>query len=219
MLQRIYKSTATKYLAVLLALSFLLDIVQPQAAMALTGGPSQPAGESFEPIGTSEMVDVFSGDFNYNIPLIDIGGYPINLAYHGGIGMDQEASWVGLGWNINPGVITRNMRGIPDEFNGETITKEFNMKPTEDYGVTINPGLELFGFDPKQITPTYTLGVNYNNYRGVNISQTVGLQAQIAKNKSGNTANRSEEHTSELQSPDHLVCRLLLEKKKQEKRK
>src|SRR5574344_2466592 len=29
---------------------------------------------------------------------------------------------------------------------------------------------------------------------------------------------RSEEHTSELQSPDHLVCRLLLEKKKQIKR-
>src|SRR5258708_26963976 len=27
-------------------------------------------------------------------------------------------------------------------------------------------------------------------------------------------AARSEEHTSELQSPDHLVCRLLLEKKK-----
>src|SRR5258708_10426207 len=26
--------------------------------------------------------------------------------------------------------------------------------------------------------------------------------------------DRSEEHTSELQSPDHLVCRLLLEKKK-----
>src|SRR5438552_7771604 len=28
---------------------------------------------------------------------------------------------------------------------------------------------------------------------------------------------RSEEHTSELQSPDHLVCRLLLEKKKRKK--
>src|SRR5438552_13177443 len=28
--------------------------------------------------------------------------------------------------------------------------------------------------------------------------------------------SRSEEHTSELQSPDHLVCRLLLEKKKEE---
>src|SRR5207244_9925563 len=30
---------------------------------------------------------------------------------------------------------------------------------------------------------------------------------------------RSEEHTSELQSPDHLVCRLLLEKKKKKKRR
>src|SRR5438552_12397497 len=30
-------------------------------------------------------------------------------------------------------------------------------------------------------------------------------------------ALRSEEHTSELQSPDHLVCRLLLEKKKNKK--
>src|SRR5947208_5161210 len=29
---------------------------------------------------------------------------------------------------------------------------------------------------------------------------------------------RSEEHTSELQSPDHLVCRLLLEKKKVRKK-
>src|SRR5437762_12023385 len=30
----------------------------------------------------------------------------------------------------------------------------------------------------------------------------------------GNNAGRSEEHTSELQSPMYLVCRLLLEKKK-----
>src|SRR5207244_5830878 len=30
----------------------------------------------------------------------------------------------------------------------------------------------------------------------------------------GGVIGRSEEHTSELQSPDHLVCRLLLEKKK-----
>src|SRR5438552_14591566 len=33
------------------------------------------------------------------------------------------------------------------------------------------------------------------------------------------TINRSEEHTSELQSPDHLVCRLLLEKKKKRLKK
>src|SRR5690348_17448136 len=33
------------------------------------------------------------------------------------------------------------------------------------------------------------------------------------------TITRSEEHTSELQSPVHLVCRLLLEKKKKNKQK
>src|SRR5258708_25074431 len=33
------------------------------------------------------------------------------------------------------------------------------------------------------------------------------------------TRFRSEEHTSELQSPDHLVCRLLLEKKKKKGRR
>src|SRR5258708_31703439 len=46
----------------------------------------------------------------------------------------------------------------------------------------------------------------------------IGAERQNADNAGGFDArqrvNRSEEHTSELQSPDHLVCRLLLEKKK-----
>src|SRR5690348_17600953 len=36
----------------------------------------------------------------------------------------------------------------------------------------------------------------------------------IARNATAKLSPRSEEHTSELQSPVHLVCRLLLEKKK-----
>src|SRR5258708_8163759 len=39
-----------------------------------------------------------------------------------------------------------------------------------------------------------------------------GSSGKSATSESNNS--RSEEHTSELQSPDHLVCRLLLEKKK-----
>src|SRR5258708_9373986 len=39
-----------------------------------------------------------------------------------------------------------------------------------------------------------------------------GWQRQLDAIREGHC--RSEEHTSELQSPDHLVCRLLLEKKK-----
>src|SRR3989449_6135511 len=44
----------------------------------------------------------------------------------------------------------------------------------------------------------------------------VGLEAMAinADSASGCASNRSEEHTSELQSRLHLVCRLLLEKKK-----
>src|SRR5438876_4974341 len=36
----------------------------------------------------------------------------------------------------------------------------------------------------------------------------------VLRASSSRAKNRSEEHTSELQSPVHLVCRLLLEKKK-----
>src|SRR5258708_24794244 len=41
-----------------------------------------------------------------------------------------------------------------------------------------------------------------------------GIIAPVASSIFSPAAMRSEEHTSELQSPDHLVCRLLLEKKK-----
>src|SRR5258708_24751414 len=41
-----------------------------------------------------------------------------------------------------------------------------------------------------------------------------GTGRGAAPNVEQRRGRRSEEHTSELQSPDHLVCRLLLEKKK-----
>src|SRR5438552_9039123 len=44
------------------------------------------------------------------------------------------------------------------------------------------------------------------DYRGFCVSSCQSRKRRDTK--------RSEEHTSELQSPDHLVCRLLLEKKK-----
>src|SRR5437899_6470345 len=46
---------------------------------------------------------------------------------------------------------------------------------------------------------------------------TIIAAATLALGIGANTAIRSEEHTSELQSLRHLVCRLLLEKKKRER--
>src|SRR5690348_18186161 len=43
------------------------------------------------------------------------------------------------------------------------------------------------------------------------------ILAQVGDKPAGMEPFRSEEHTSELQSPVHLVCRLLLEKKKKNK--
>src|SRR5258708_30293928 len=45
-------------------------------------------------------------------------------------------------------------------------------------------------------------------------SRSLHVRSDGQRRSSGIRDRRSEEHTSELQSPDHLVCRLLLEKKK-----
>jgi hypothetical protein len=159
---------------------YLPQLLLPVKLLALTGGPSQPEVQSFEPVGTSEMVDLFSGDFNYNIPLLDVGGYPVNISYHSGITMDQEATWVGLGWNINPGVINRSMRGIPDDHNGDLVKKESNIRTDWTLGVTANGNFELFGMG--KINPS-SLGVFYNNYRGVGYEIGFGGTLPLAADK------------------------------------
>ncbi|MES1250297.1 MAG: PA14 domain-containing protein, partial [Chitinophaga rupis] len=121
----------------------------------------------------------FSGDFSYNIPLLDVGGYPVNIAYHSGISMEEDASWVGLGWNINPGSITRNMRGLPDDFNGQTdtIKKVANIKPNLTWGVNVGDNFEVFGL------PSVTLGAGifhstYNGW-GTELTMNASIDAGI----------------------------------------
>lgn len=85
------------------------------------------------PLIKSELsnVNLYNGDFNYSIPLISISGpngesFPISANYYNnGIRMDQQASWIGLGWNLNIGSITRTVNGFPDDFNGEAIDYEY----------------------------------------------------------------------------------------------
>lgn len=137
-------------------------------------GPGQPEMASFKSIGTDNMVNLFSGDFSYNIPLMDVGGYPVNIFYDGGISPEQEASWVGLGWNINPGNINRSTRGIPDDFNGRDSLEQVQvMKPNKTWGVGVGADLELLGQkgvikDSMNFSLRFgaKLGVAFNNYLG-----------------------------------------------------
>ncbi|MDP4262203.1 MAG: PA14 domain-containing protein [Bacteroidota bacterium] len=132
------------------------------------GGPGQPEMTTFKSIGTDNMVNLFTGDFSYNIPLLDVGGYPVNIFYNAGANMDQEASWVGLGWNINPGTINRNMRGLPDDFNGDdSITKVQSIRDDRTIGVTGSTGGEVVGIPG--LSASLNAGVFYNNRRGLGL--------------------------------------------------
>src|SRR5258708_31403178 len=65
---------------------------------------------------------------------------------------------------------------------------------------------------------TATVPGTATNYVQSGPATKTAMQSPTVNQASGNVGDcmavRSEEHTSELQSPDHLVCRLLLEKKK-----
>lgn len=91
-------------------------------------GPNAPEAASFEPVDATDMVNLITGDFSYVLPLLNVpspeGGYPLALSYHAGIALDQEASWVGLGWSLNPGAINRSVNGNPDDWKNGLI-REF----------------------------------------------------------------------------------------------
>jgi len=156
------------------------------------GGPTQPEMQSFQSVNTNNMVDLFTGDFSYSIPLLDVGGYPLNLSYQSGITMDQDASWVGLGWNINPGTIARNMRGLPDDFNGtDRVTKTISMKDDKTVGVTAAGNVELVGY-PIGGNLGLSAGIFHNTYKGwgtetgvnAGINSGVGSKGQLSGNLS-----------------------------------
>lgn len=196
-LRLIRTSFVSKVLSVYLSMMLLFEIALPSvySVYALTGGPSQPEFNSFTPIETSDLVNVSSGDYTYNIPLMDVGGYPINLSYDSGISMDQEASFVGLGWNINVGQIKRQVRGIPDDFDGSTslgdqkdeMIYENYLKDNVTRGANVNLDAKIGGAN--NLSKIFGasagigvgMGVSVNNYTGTSFefSKSISVSANI----------------------------------------
>ena len=162
---------------------FLFEMLHPLTSFALTSGPSTPEVASFEPATTTDMVDMFTGDFNYNLPLFEVpgpnGGYPLNLSYHAGSTMESEASWVGLGWNINVGAINRESRGLPDDFNGDQISIKKDLKSNYTIGANVGFGFELFGQDAGEGALQLGVGLYYNSYRGMGFNTSVGFNTSM----------------------------------------
>lgn len=122
-------------------LNILFQLVTPlkgysASLLVLSSGGGTPVAAS-----ASSMVDGYTGDFRYSVPLITLPGpngesVSVSAGYKAGIGVNQKASWIGLGWDYSPGEITRQVVGAPDDHNG---------KDTYETGTGINQHVAKFG--------------------------------------------------------------------------
>jgi hypothetical protein len=76
-----------------------------------------------------DMVNPFTGDLGYSLPLLTVPGpngenVPVAVSYGSGIRMEQEASWAGLGLDYNPGEISRQVNGAPDDWKNELLERD-----------------------------------------------------------------------------------------------
>ncbi len=154
------------------------------------GGPGQSESSGFSLGSTDGMVDKFSGDFNQSIPLMDVEGFPLVLSYTSNVIMNSEASWVGLGWDLNLGAVSRDMRGIPDEFNGTDMIRKKENQLSEDLKGNKNGGYLAMSYsfgtsDNKGVmfTPslqlTYLSGKYTSNLLGLGHTRDFGLEIRF----------------------------------------
>ncbi len=207
------KKQVLRAIAIFLLINTINFTFAPTIAWALTAGPTAPEATSFEPVDTTDMVNLITGDLTYNIPLLEVpgpsGGYPLSLSYHAGIMPNEEASWVGLGWTLNPGAITRTVNNYPDDIQESVGSRRDYERGGESYhyelGITVGvaggPGVS-YGLQYSQDTYTgFSVGIytggragfaigdlnvgitNRNDYTvgsgGFNYSKNVGVSASL----------------------------------------
>lgn len=157
--------------------------------------PHAPEFSSSALEGQDAPIDLFSGDFRYSVPVLVVpgprGDFPLTLAYQSGITPDQEASWTGLGWTLNVGSISRQLRGLPDDFagdaactslaSGDCVATTEDIEPNATFSLGLDAAVELFGADS-----SVGLGLGagfkgyYNTYRGLGYARTIGLSGQAS---------------------------------------
>lgn len=185
------KKKLQRLLAAFFIVNILFNTFLPTISFALTSGPTAPEATSFEPVDTTDMVNLVTGDFTYNMPLLEVpgpaGGYPISMAYHAGIQVNQEASWIGLGWNLNPGAINRTTSGMPDDYkNVAAVNRSFwqgGESSSFSLGVTVGKG------GAGGISAGIT--TSYDTYKGFNssFSLSAGGLSYTYSNDNGKTSS------------------------------
>jgi hypothetical protein len=178
-MSKTFKIRIKRIISLVLLSSILSQLIIP-SAYALTSGPTAPEASSFEPVDTTDMVNLLNGNLAYNLPLLEIpgpeGGYPLSLSNHAGIQPNEDASWVGLGWTLNPGAINRNVNGFPDDWMASSASKrdywEGGVLTINSFGVTIPIGpVASVSFGLSFSNDTYE-----GNGIGWNLGGTLGIK-------------------------------------------
>lgn len=183
-----------KGFAVFFLLEVIFNTVTPAVSWALTSGPTAPEATSFEPVDTTDMVNLSSGDFTYNLPLLEVpgpaGGYPLSLSYHAGIQPNEEASWVGLGFTVSPGSISRNVNGYPDDFKDvANVDRQFwEGGHQETYSVGIS-----YSIAQSPASVGFGLSFSQDTYRGFGVGGYLegGLNLGVTENLGINAGVRT----------------------------
>ncbi len=179
-----------KIFALVCLSAILYQTFSPLTAFALTSGPASPDASSFEPVDTSTMVNPVTGELVYNVPLMEVpgpeGSYPLSLSYHAGIGPEQESSWVGMGFTLNPGSITRSVNGFPDDWaNIQASRRDYwagGVTTVTSVGVTVPMKFGTINLGLVQVSDTYqgvgygwNAGVSFGIVKGSPFSVSVGI--------------------------------------------
>ncbi len=103
-------------IALCIALTYGLNVFAPGVSYALTSGPTQPEVLAFQPAGTNDTGQTCSRAISRTTYRCwncrgQTAAIRLTSPIRSGGTMDQESSWVGFGWSLNPGTINRQMRG------------------------------------------------------------------------------------------------------------
>jgi len=175
-------------------------------------GPNSTDHTSYWAVNPKGMIDLPTGDFIYSVPLIEVpgpeGSYPITLTYHAGITKDQEASWVGLGWSLTPGAITRTVNGVPDDWKNKKVNHILSLVSNND-DYTLIHGYGMGGY--ASVGLQYTLGFNrnisgYKKREWKEYQQGVKFcSGTLYMNGAGQAINQNSDFGGSEQSTSHMM--------------
>jgi hypothetical protein len=170
-----------RVIACYLLLQTISSLAFPTVSLAMMG-PSQPEFTSYEAPGATDLVNLVTGDFTYSLPVLDIPGpersFSLPLTYKAGIQLEQEASWVGLGWSLNAGAIARSVNGYADDANNEptqsTFTKKIDRGWNSSFAGIVNLGWNSITGHNGSVDLIGLASVGWND-DGINRGDVVGI--------------------------------------------